>query len=257
MTDKLRQSLVIFSLTGVIVINALANILPIAGKTTGELSDSYPILFVPAGYVFSIWGVIYLGLIAYVSFQALGSQMKNERLSAIAPLFILNALGNMAWIFAWHYEQLWLSLALMLVILLTLIMIYQKLRIGETKVSKAETLCTRVPFSIYLAWITVATVANASVVLYNAGWAGLGLSETFWAVALLSVATAIGLTMVTQRKDSAFGLVLVWAFVGIVLKHWTVPSFALSALVAASIIALAIFINLVRPREAKLQLATP
>ena len=246
MNDKLRQILVISTLSMTLVVNALANILPINGFTTGELSDGFAILFVPAGYVFSIWAVIYSGLIAYVVFQTLSAQRDNPRLKNIAPWFIASSFFNSGWIFAWHYQQVGLSLVLMLGILLSLIMIYQKLGIGLSRVNRAETLTTRLPFSIYLGWITVATVANVSTYLYKLNWNAFNLSSSFWAITLLLIATGIGLTILNTRRDIAYASVLMWAFAGITLKHWTAQGFALTAVVMTIILGFAIVLLFVR-----------
>ncbi len=253
MNHVLRQTLIIASLGMVITVNALANILPINNITTGELSDQFAILFVPAGYVFSIWGVIYLGLLAYAIFQALPKQKSNERLIKIAPWFLVNAIANSLWIFAWHYEAVALSVIIMLVILASLIKIYLDLRSSALKPSNAERWAVFLPFSIYLGWITVATVANVSVLLFKSGWAGFGLSDLFWASLLTLIAVALAVFMLYGFKDIAYAGVLIWAFAGIAIKHWQVYSFANVALLATLIIAaLVLFTVIKKPNNLKL-----
>ena len=153
--------------------------LPFNGQETGAISDRFAIYFVPAGYVFSIWGLIYLGLIAYAIFQALPAQRENPRLRSIGGLFALASVANIAWIFLWHYEVFPATLAVMLVLLGSLIAIYLRLGTGLTQVSRAETWMVRVPFSVYLGWITVATVANATQLLYFLGWNGGALGRRY------------------------------------------------------------------------------
>jgi hypothetical protein len=239
---------VLLALLATVAVNALANTLPLGGRTTGEISDSFAILFVPAGYVFSIWGVIYAGLLGYAIYQALPSQRGNLRLARSGYLFVLSSLANVAWLFAWHFGYTPLSLLVMLVLLSLLITIYLRLEIGRRQVSRAESLLVRLPFSLYLGWITVATVANASAALYSLGWDGLGLTPQTWALIMLFVAAAIGGIVSLTRRDLAFNLVLVWAFTGIAVKQQGVPAVATGALLAAMLVVVMLLAAfLVRP----------
>lgn len=247
MKHALRQTLVISALSMTLIVNALANILPINGITTGERSDAYPTLFTPAGYVFSIWGLIYLGLIAYAIFQALPAQKENGRLQALAPWFILNATANTVWVFTWHYDLIGLSMLLISIVLVSLIFAYRALRTAEAGVTRAEIWTTRLPFSIYLGWLTVATVANASVWLYQLGWAGFGISSGIWTVLMIVVASLLGLAFLFFVKDFAYTFVLIWAFVGIAVKHWDVQLVAISAVVAAALLVVACLLRGMAP----------
>lgn len=213
-----RQSLVILTVLATIVINILANTLPLNGLYTGEISDRFRVYFVPAGYVFSIWGVIYLGLIAYAIFQALPSQRENPRLQAIAGWVILGNLANIAWIFLWHYEQFVATLGAMLILLVTLIAVYLQLGTGRTNVPPAETWAVRLPFSIYLGWITVATVANVTALLDYLKWDGFGLAPEIWMVIVLAAVLVIALLMNFTRRDLPYAAVLLWALAGIAVK---------------------------------------
>ena len=180
MKDIVRQIFVALTILATIVVNVLANALPINGQNTGAISDRFQVYFVPAGYVFSIWGVIYIGLIALATFQALPSQRENPRMRSTGWWITLGGLANIAWIFLWHYEQFPLTLIAMLVLLGTLIITYLRLGIGRSTVSKAETWTVRVPISIYLGWITVATVANVTSLLYYLNWDGFGIAAEVW-----------------------------------------------------------------------------
>ncbi len=160
--DLTRQILIVLAVVATIAVNGLANALPINGLQTGEISDSFPVYFTPAGYVFAIWGVIYLGLLAYAVYQALPAQRQSPRLRSIRTLFLVGSLANIAWIFLWHYQLFPLTLVAMLVLLGTLIGIYLRLRIGRTSPPLVERLAVDLPFSIYLGWITVATIANVT-----------------------------------------------------------------------------------------------
>ena len=203
----------------VVVVNALANTLPLNGLTTGAISDSFPSLFTPAGYVFAIWGLIYLLLGVFVVYQALPAQRNNPRLKRLGYLFIVSCAFNIAWLFAWHFLQIPLSMLVMLGLLGTLIAIYERLGVGKRQDSRIEAFTLRLPFSIYLGWITVATVANVSVLLLSFGVRG-GWTAPFWAFAAVFAATAIGLTVLRRRGDVAYTLVLVWAFFGIAVRQW-------------------------------------
>ncbi len=244
--DLLRQLVTIIGVVATIVVNALANALPINGQQTGEISDRFAIYFVPAGYVFSIWGLIYLGLVAFAVFQALPSQRENGRLRNIGGLFAAASLANIAWIFLWHYELFPLTLPVMLILLGALIGIYLRLGAGQTRATAAETWAVRVPFSIYLGWITVATIANASQLLFFLGWGGWGIAPTIWTIIMLAAAVIIAALMALTRRDVAYLAVLVWALVGIALKHAATPAVSLAAWVATTIIALLLIWSAVR-----------
>jgi benzodiazapine receptor len=227
---ELRHILNIAAFVAVVVVNVLANTLPLNGISTGEISDSFPSLVTPAGYVFSIWGFIYLLLAAFVVYQALPAHRGNARLERLGYLFVVSCALNIAWLFAWHYLQFPLTLPLMLGLLVTLILIYQRLEIGQSDVSRGESLAVRLAFSVYLGWITVATVANVTVVLLDLGVQS-GWTAPFWAVVALALVTAVGLTVLRRRGDVAFVGVLIWAFLGIAVRQW--GSDALLVLAAA------------------------
>ena len=203
-----------------IVMNSLANILPINGKTTAELSDSFPNLFVPAGYVFSIWGVIYVLLAIFTVSQAFSKYRNDEVLAKIGNFFIISNLANSAWIVFWHYENVFNSLLLMFVLLASLIMIYVRLDIGKEPVDRTVRITSHIPFSVYLGWITVATVANVTALLVSINWNGFGISEVVWTAIVISVATFIALVLTFTRRDYAYTLVPVWAFIGIAVKQF-------------------------------------
>ncbi len=242
MNNQLRQILVVSSFAMTIIVNALANILPINGITTGDLSDSIPNYFVPAAYVFSIWAVIYLLVGAFTVYQALPAQKNNGLLKQIAPWFILSNIANTMWIILWHYQFVGLSLIAMLVILSALIAIYWQLGTGRYTVKREEWFFLRLPFSVYLGWITVATVANVTSVLVVGGWDGFGLPEPLWSAIMIVVATVVGGLIAVRHRDIAYVSVLVWAFVGIAVKFSDVLPVAVTAVVMAVIVALLPFV---------------
>jgi hypothetical protein len=238
MKDILRQIAVIITILVTLVVNGLANALPINGLTTGQISDSFHVYFVPAGYVFSIWGLIYLGLIAFAIFQALPSQRENPRLRATGWWISLGGLANSAWIFLWQYKLFPLTLVAMLVLLSTLLVTYLRLGIGRTAVSTAETWAVRLPFSIYLGWITVATVANVTVLLTYLNWDGFGIAPEIWMGIVLAAVLAITVLMNFTRRDVAYALVILWALAGISAKFASIAAVAIPTWITFGLVAL-------------------
>jgi len=232
----------------VIAVNSLANIIPIGGQTTGEISAKYPSLFTPAGYTFSIWGVIYLCLFAFIIFQALPTQRNNDVIASIRKMFVLNCLANATWIFVWHFDFIFLSLLVMVVILVTLVQIYRLIRItdADATVTLSQRCFVNLPFSLYIGWITVAIVANISVVQTGYGWDSFGISAIYWTLIKLAVTGAIGAMVVLLRKDIIFGLVLTWAGFGIAVKQIAVPAVSGAATTIAILILLLILIEVGR-----------
>jgi len=241
---------------GTIVVNGLANALPLNNKTTGELSDQYPNLFVPAGLTFSIWGVIYILLAIFVIYGLIISVKNNTQKTAfienIGILFFISSLANIGWIFAWHYEILPLSLVLMLVILGSLITIYLRLRVGKSDSTLSERYMVHLPFSIYLGWITIATIANITALLVDINWNTFGLGEQFWAVAVIIVGIAIALSVLFTRKDIFYCLVVDWALLGILLKRLAdstpVQSVIIISIIGMVLISTGIIAQIVRKR---------
>jgi benzodiazapine receptor len=250
MKDTLRQILVVLSILATLAVNLLANALPFNGLSTAEISDRFKVYFVPAGYVFSIWGVIYIGLIAYAVFQALPSQRENPRLRQIGYPVIVAGLANCIWLFLWHYEQFPLTLIAMFGLLAMLILVYLNLGIGQTQISTAETWTVRIPFSVYLGWITVATIANITDVLYYLQWAGFGIGARDWTLILFAAVILIAGLMSLTRRDIAYNLVIVWALIGIAVKQAAAKSLVLAALASAVIILCVLVYSLIRKRQA-------
>ena len=230
-----------------VAVNALANILPVNGISTGEVSDSYPNLFAPAGITFAIWGVIYLLLAIYTIYQ-LGAFNKNASdnidclLNRIGVLFTISSIANCAWIFAWHYKIIPLTMALMLVILVCLILI--NLAISKAKLTTKEKLLIKLPFGVYFGWITVATIANAVTLLVSLGWNGFGLSDEVWTIIILVVGTIIGVLTAIKINCVAYALVFVWAYTGIFIKHISTENFSYQypSIVTTTIVCVAIFL---------------
>lgn len=216
------QVAVALTYLAMVTVNALANILPLNGIPTGTISDNYANLFAPAGLTFSIWGLIYLLLAIYTIYQFIAwnkktSPSRDKLFKKISLYFSISSLINSAWLFTWHYDYIGLSVLLMLALLLVLIKL--KAIINKEKLNIKERLIISVPFSIYLGWITVATIANITTFLVSIDWNGFGISETIWTIVVLLIGLAIASIKSWQDKDIAYGLVIVWAYIGILIKH--------------------------------------
>jgi len=207
----------------VILLNVLSNALPINDQTMPEISAKYPSLFTPAGFTFSIWGVIYLGLLVFVIWQALPAQRNNSKVAKISRYFQLNCLMNALWLVVWHFDLLAVSLLVMLVILVTLIQIYRSLIAEIDAAPFIEHLVLYLPFSVYTGWITLATIANASALQIGSGWDNVWLTAVQWTLLKLAVAGAIGATMILKHRDIPFALVVAWAAYGISVMQSATP----------------------------------
>lgn len=247
----LRQAVNVLAVITTIVVNGLANALPLNGQTTGEISDRFQVYFVPAGYVFSIWGLIYLGLIIFAVYQALPGQRDNPRLHRVNYLFALSCLANVVWLFFWHYEQFPLTLVAMLALLLLLIAIYLRLGIGRVAIPVAEKWFVDVTFSICLGWITVATIANVTSLLDYLNWNGWGISAEVWTVIMLVAGASIAWAVSLTRGDLAYMLVIIWAFVGIAVKHADTSVVAIAAWVTTALVVLALVAGAMLNRRRK------
>ena len=215
---------------GMLVMNYLANALPLNNKTTGELSDSFPNLFVPAGLTFSIWGIIYLLLIVYCVVQFTGSD--REVISNISWLFGISCILNALWIVFWHFGKLPSSLLVMLGLLITLIYINISIRELPIGILKAS-------FGIYLGWICIATIANVTTLLVNAGWNGFNITHEVWVIIMIFIGTIIIAMTIYRLVNPFIGLSVVWAFIGIAIKRQDdYRSIFVSAIIAISLVSL-------------------
>jgi hypothetical protein len=209
------RSAYVLLFVGVIAVNGAANALPINGLTTGAISDLYPNLFTPAGFAFSIWGLIYTGLLAFL-IRILATSDK-ALVDKLFPWFAINSFANMAWIFAWHHIQVVTSLVLMLVLLISLIYLTAELR--SSSISSKEVRFFNAVFEIYLGWITVATVANFTALLVAFNWNALGISEEYWMLIILPVIVVIASVMYFKYTSVVYLLPIIWALYGIHAKH--------------------------------------
>ena len=206
-----------------IAANGAANALPLNGRRTGDVANAYSNLFTPAGVTFSIWGVIYLLLGAHVLYQ-LGlfrdrpdTEADTALLNRVGVLFSLSSLANTAWIFAWHYDLIPLSALLLVTIFVCLALIVVTLRRAD--LTGRQHWLVSVPFSVYFGWSTVAVIANITVLLVYWKWDGFGIAASTWTAIIVAVAAAIGTLTMLRNRDVAYGLVLIWAFIGILIRQ--------------------------------------
>jgi hypothetical protein len=240
---RFLQAANVLGYVGVVAVNVLASALPLGGKTTAELSDAYPNLFVPAGYVFSIWGVIYLLLLAFTVYQASPLRRGEGFLSKIGYLFALSCAFNVSWIFLWHYEYVIPSLLPMFALLASLILIYTRLDVGRSSPSRGERLWVHLPFSVYLGWITVAPIANVVAALVSVGWDGFGLGEVAWTIVMIAVAVALTVVNTFTRGDVGYALVIIWALGGITVKQMAIQAIVATAGLGIAVILVFLFVK--------------
>ena len=237
-SSKTVQFVNIVAFVMVLTVNIVSNVLPLNGRTAGEISDALPSYFTPAGYTFSIWSLIYLGLLGFIIYQALPAQRSNPLTKKIGWWFAINTVANAAWLFAWHFGYYVLSVGIMLTVLATLIVIYRRLEIGrpDPSLSLADRLLVQFPFSIYLGWITVATIANTASVANYLGWNGFGIAEPTWSAIMMLVAVAVAGLLLFNRRNLSYAGVLVWALFGIRAAYPAVDIVANTAVIAAVLI---------------------
>lgn len=251
--------LVTLTYLAMVVVNYLANALPLNGRGTGDVSNAYPSLFTPAGVTFSIWGVIYLLLGAHVLYQlglfraAPETAGETDLLNRVGVLFAISSLANTAWVFAWHYDLIPLSAVLIVVILVCLARIVTTL--SKVDLTGRQRWLIGVPFSVYFGWTTVAVVANMTVLLVYANWDGFGVADSTWAAIMVVVAMAIGTATMLRNRDIAYGLVLIWAFGGILLRQTSTLDSRYPVIIAAVVVSLVVFVAaetfVVRDRAAR------
>jgi translocator protein len=242
---KFTALLQLFAFAGMILMNALANSLPLNGYNTGQVSAFYPNQFVPAGFTFSIWGVIYLLLLGWVISSGVKLWKKEQENSLfrhvqlLSPYFLVSCLLNGLWIAAWHYLYIVTSLLLMLALLLTLLLAYRTMQQYQVFVTGISRLFLYIPFVVYLAWISVATIANSTALLVHLEWTGWGIPPSVWSVVLIAVAAALSVWFGLVRGEFSFVLVTAWAFWGIYNKQVQVSELVGTAALTACFLSLA------------------
>ena len=221
------------AIIGTLAVNTLSNFYPPGGENVGEIANTTlaGVLITPANYAFAIWGLIYLGLMAYGFYQLGPKQRQDAEIRQVDRLLIVACLAQMVWIFLFTLKFFWLSIFAMLGILVPLMLIYLILY-GDAAATRQRRWFARYPFSIYLGWIAVATVVNVASALYDSGWRG-DFSSVTWTVVMVLVTAVIAALVVFTRQDVPFTLVFVWAYVAIAVRHSNMLAIWLTAALAA------------------------
>jgi len=237
----------IVTLVVLVVATIVANYLGFRANTdTGDIANQTfndANYFFPATYVFTtIWPVIYTGILAWAVYQALPSQRDNPRFRAAAPWLMVNLILNGLWVWVFGREAFVSTLPIMAALVYTSAVIYGKLRIGQEKVGTWER-ALQVPITIYLAWLTVATVANIASALIAAGWNGFGISAEVWGLVMLLVGAGLAFFLYrTFYRDVVFPLVYIYAYIGVIVRYSDRPLILAGAAIGALVLgALVVF----------------
>ncbi len=239
-SNRLRQWLTLAAVVGAIVVNFLSTRFPGPTRSVGALSNTLfaPVQIIPANYAFAIWGVIYLGLISFCIYQLQPGQQKNESLQRFSGWLIVASIAQCVWIYTFQALLFPLSTLPMLVILGSLIALYLGLGIGRTPMSRRSRWFIQYPISVYLGWITVATVVNVAIALFSLQWDGWGISPTVWTVLMMVISSAIAAAVTLRHHDLVYSLVMIWALVAIVVKHMDILPIAITGSVLAIVLGL-------------------
>jgi TspO/MBR family len=242
--DLLRQVTTFVAIVGSILVNTFSNFFPLNGVNIGDLSNTLfsAVQVTPANYAFAIWGLIYLGLIAFAIYQMQPTQRHNPRLQRSGYWLAFACVSQCVWIYLFLDRLFLASIVAMFGILLSLICTYQSLGIGQQNVPRQERWFIHIPISIYLGWITVASVVNIAIALYSINWNGWGMPSTLWTIMMMIVSASIAALMTIQRHDTAYRLVIVWALVAIAIRQIDMPLIAMTGAVLAIVL---ILVNLV------------
>ncbi|WP_107668567.1 hypothetical protein [Cyanothece sp. BG0011] len=255
-SDKniVRQWANLLAILAAFFTNVWANVAPINGLTIGGISNTLfkDVLITPASYAFAIWGLIYLGLISLAIYQALPNNRHNHYVQKIGYYLVISSLAQIVWVFLFLSRFFVLSTLAMLGILVSLILLYLKLGISINSVSKKQKWLINFPISVYLGWITVATIVNFALALYWIKWNGFGLSNIIWTVIMIIVAAILGTLIIIQRKDSVYCGVFVWALIAITLRHLDTFTIALASGVSAAILIVMMVLNLKQKTNVRL-----
>jgi hypothetical protein len=220
----------------VLVVNYFANALPLYGKTTAELSDALPNLFVPAGITFAIWGIIYLLLIVYTAW----SWRKPAQGLNHSPALAASHLLNMLWINCWHLQAIDASLLIMIGMLISLALAGHQ----------AEGTLARITIGVYLGWICIATIANTTAVAVYHGWNGAPLNEVLWTQVIIVIGGIITIGVMQRLKNPYLSLSVIWAFAGIVLKrNVDHPEIVVIAYITMALVFVYVFVRMIMMRR--------
>lgn len=206
----LLKIIIVFAFLFMIYINYLANSKPLGGISTGEISNKYDTLFTPSGFTFSIWGVIYLLVLGFVVVFTTSQESAISSLNLLGILFIVSCILNITWLFCWHFDKILFSTVVMILFLLTLLSILE---------FTSPTDLTYIAFSVYAGWISVALIANISILLFKYNVQFFMKRQLLWLYIILFISLLIGLYMVLFEKNYYYGGVFAWAYFGIAMKH--------------------------------------
>ncbi len=249
--DLQRQVTTLAAVVGSIAINTLSNIFPLNGVSVGELSNTLfaSVQIIPANYAFGIWGLIYIGLIAFGIYQLQPTQRENPRLRRSGYLLTIACIAQCAWIYLFLARLFPLSNLAMLGILVPLMVMYQRLGIGRERVSRQERWFIHLPISLYLGWISVATIVNVATGLYSLNWDGWGIPPSVWTVVMMTISSVIAAVISIQRRDTAYVLVIVWALVAIAIRQANTPLIMVTGWVLAIVLMGLNLVNELKPRS--------
>ncbi|MEH1805285.1 tryptophan-rich sensory protein [Nostoc sp.] len=249
--DLWRQLVTLAAIFGAFFINVVSNIFPLNGLSIGEISNTLfkNVLIIPANYAFAIWGLIYLGLFAFGVYQVLPNQRHEPDLRKTGYLLVIACIAQSIWVYLFLSRLFALSIIAMLLILLPLIAVYVELEIGKSRVPRLKKWCIHFPISIYLGWISVATIVNVACALDFHRWNGWGISAVIWTLIMALIATAVAAVMVIQRRDIAYTGVTVWALVAIAVKHSDNSMLRNTVLILAIVLVLTATINRLRTQQ--------
>ena len=241
----------LIAILATLTINALSNFFPLKGANIGKISNTVfqGVQITPANYAFAIWGLIYTGLIAYGIYQLRPAQRRDPTIGRASVLLIVACIAQIVWVYLFTTRLFWLSVIAMLVILCALIGAYLQLGVGKVRVLRDRQWLAHIPFSIYLGWISVATVVNIASALYSSNWDGWGINSTYWTVIMLVVATVIAAIVAIKKADIAFTGVFIWAYIAIAIRHLNNPTISITAV--ASAIALGVLLVFSRNKPVK------
>ena len=219
--DFTRQSVNLIAILAAFLTNVLANIAPINGLSIGAISNTFfqDVLIIPANYAFAIWGVIYLGLISLAIYQSLPSQQKQPECQKLGYFLAISSLAQIVWVIFFQLRWFTASVILMCMILLPLIYLYQRLQVGVKPVAQKQKWLIHYPVSLYLGWISVATIVNVAIAAYNLRWDGGIISPQAWTIIMLLIATALATMINYRRLDPIYPGVIVWALVAVSIRQ--------------------------------------
>jgi hypothetical protein len=219
-----------------IIVNLLANVIPFNNKTTAQISDQFAVYFVPAGYVFAIWGLIYIGLLAYGYYQLkLSPDKEKDVMKELGEWVIIGCLANSIWLFLWHYEYIVATIFMMALLLVSLLAIHFELKKINNS-TRSFFWMVKAPFSLYLGWISVATIANVTDLLFSLGITG-GMNASVWAVIMIGVAGVLAIVMIIREHDYIYPSVIIWAIVGIAVRFSVVTDIVATVILTSLTIA--------------------